>query len=267
MSNYSFHQTPRRTLIGGYRVGDVEVLLAQLRLLVTQLEEKANLATARLEHADADRRYVDDRLRDVQRREDAVATAQAQLRESQADAERVAEGIANDLIERAQSQASELLAQAKAEAQTARSEIEELVRLRNSLSSAVSEIVRHFERVTDVAPSRPQAPEASATEPPFTEPPRALSAVQATELFGREIEVDAGPFSDFASLSAFERALHALPKVEDVYIRRFEGERALIDLTLEEPAPLLDEMTERLPYTLDVNSAVSDRISVTVSAA
>src|SRR5262249_18637137 len=89
----------------------------------------------------------------------------------------------------------------------------------------------------------------------------------ARDVFDCQIELDAGPFNDFAALAAFERALGSLPKVEDVYIRRFEGDRAIIDVTLEEPAPLLESMAERLPYRLDIQSAVADRISMTVSSA
>ena len=60
-------------------------------------------------------------------------------------------------------------------------------------------------------------------------------------VFETRLELDAGPFSDFAALSAFERALAHLPKVEDVYVRRLADDRALIELTLNKVATLADD--------------------------
>jgi len=84
-------------------------------------------------------------------------------------------------------------------------------------------------------------------------------------VFDARVELDAGPFSDFAALSAFERSLAHLPKVEDVYVRRLADDRALIELTLSEPAPLLDTMRASLPYSLDVRSASHNKIVVNVA--
>jgi hypothetical protein len=47
-----------------------------------------------------------------------------------------------------------------------------------------------------------------------------------------EVVVNAGPFTDMATLGAFERALARLPDVEDVCVRGLEGNRALIDVRL-----------------------------------
>ena len=105
----------------------------------------------------------------------------------------------------------------------------------------------------------------SSRSPPH---PRRLSTVPASPeetLFDTRVELDAGPFSDFAALSAFERALAHMPKVEDVYVRRLAEDRALIELTLAEPAPLLDTMRASLPYSLDVRSANRTKIVVNVA--
>ena len=85
-------------------------------------------------------------------------------------------------------------------------------------------------------------------------------------LFETRVELDAGPFTDFAALSAFERALAHLPKVEDVHVRRLADDRALIELTLSEPAPLLTEMRASLPYSIDVRSANRSKLVVNVAA-
>jgi hypothetical protein len=47
-----------------------------------------------------------------------------------------------------------------------------------------------------------------------------------------EVTVEAGPFADIASVSAFEQALARVPGVEDAMVRSFEGNRAIIDVRL-----------------------------------
>jgi len=117
------------------------------------------------------------------------------------------------------------------------------------------------------APAEP--PAAPAPEPPAAQAPPPPAPVPAeperSETFDTRVELDAGPFADFAALSAFERALAHLPKVEDVYVRRLADDRALIELTLSEPAPLLDTMRASLPYSLDVRSASHNKIVVNVA--
>ena len=86
------------------------------------------------------------------------------------------------------------------------------------------------------------------------------------QIFETRVELDAGPFSDFASLSAFERSLSHLPRVEDVYVSRLAGDRAPIQLTLSEPSPLLQAMRETLPYSFEVHSASRAKIVLNVVA-
>jgi len=90
-------------------------------------------------------------------------------------------------------------------------------------------------------------------------------AAQEEPVFEKRLELDAGPFSDFAALSAFERALGHLPEVEEVYVRRLADDRALIELTLNKVGLLLQTMRESLPYALDVRSASRSKIVVNVS--
>ena len=109
-------------------------------------------------------------------------------------------------------------------------------------------------------------PVAPPPPPPAAPPPPAEPTEAAEVVFETRVELDAGPFSDFAALSAFERSLAHLPKVEDVYVRRLADDRALIELTLSEPAPLLQTMKESLPYQLDVRSANRSKLVVNVTA-
>ena len=85
-------------------------------------------------------------------------------------------------------------------------------------------------------------------------------------MFETRVELEAGPFSDFAALRAFELSLAQLPKMEDVYVRRVGEDRAVIELTLSESAPLLQTMRELLPYSLVVRSANSSKLVVDVAA-
>ena len=106
-------------------------------------------------------------------------------------------------------------------------------------------------------------PNSSPNPCPSRPPPR--RPADDDPLFDTRVELDAGPFSDFAALSAFERSLAHLPKVEDVYVRRLADDRALIELTLSEAAPLLRTMHEVLPYALDVRSVSPSAIVVNVT--
>ncbi len=109
--------------------------------------------------------------------------------------------------------------------------------------------------------SIPALPVSSPEPPPHESPPAAEE-----QIFETRVELDAGPFSDFASLSAFERSLSHLPRVEDVYVRRLADDRALIELTLSEPSPLLQAMRESLSYSLEVRSASRAKLVVNVFA-
>jgi hypothetical protein len=122
---------------------------------------------------------------------------------------------------------------------------------RERIAAAEAEVARQRE----AADALRHVPE--RVDPPQATPP-------APEVFGPAIELDAGPFGDLASLTRFEQSLHALPGVSEVYIRGFAAGRATIDLALHAPSPLLQEMTDRLPYRLDVGSTDRSHISVTV---
>jgi hypothetical protein len=260
MAHLDSDQLLRRSLIGGYRVADVEVLLAQLRLLVSQLDGGLERQRERLETVESERRELDRRLDEAQRRERAVAETAAELRRAQDDAVRSAEERAGAIVEEARLEAARIQREASARTESAHAQAEELRRLRDTLAATLRDVAREFESVAGRI-DRLGEPPVRAT------PPEEEEAAADADLFEQRIELEAGPFSDFVSLSAFERALRTLPKVADVYICRFEGDRATIDLTLQEPTHLLDDMAARLPYHFDVQSAVADRISLTVSSA
>ena len=77
----------------------------------------------------------------------------------------------------------------------------------------------------------------------------------ATTLFDTQVEVDAGPFPDFAALSTFERALGRVEHVQDVYIRRFADERATIEVTFSHPVDLIAGLASVIPHAFEVLEA------------
>ena len=119
-----------------------------------------------------------------------------------------------------------------------------------------------------VPPAGPPTPPAFQAPPPARAPAPPVPAASGADdpVFETHVELDAGPFADFASLSAFERALAHLSRVDDVYVRRLADDRALIELTLSEPAALLATMRDSLPYQLDVKSATRSSLVLNVYA-
>jgi septal ring factor EnvC (AmiA/AmiB activator) len=81
--------------------------------------------------------------------------------------------------------------------------------------------------------------------------------------FAGRLELDAGPFRDFAEVSAFERALGELPDVAGVSLRLFGDGRATLDVVLAGERPLLEDLT-RLPYRVSAQAPATDRLVVDV---
>jgi len=229
MSAAGSHHRLRRTTVGGYRVADVEIALAALELTVSQLRIELEATSKRLAVAEA--RVADEHDRSERARRIEIEAAERVLR-----LERDRADEARDTHRR--------LEEAEAEAARHREAAEEVRQLRERLAHAIRELAVEL----DVDQHEPETR-------------------REGELFDTAIELDAGQFGDLGSLTAFEQALATLPGVSEVYIRGFEAGRATIDLSLHAPTPLLEEMTERLPYVLDVASQGTGHISMTVQPA
>jgi hypothetical protein len=265
----------RRAWIAGYKVADVEILVAKFGFQVSQLASEVRTLQARLAEVQAERLELEHRLDAAHAREDELVRAAATIHDARLHELEAARKDAVEIVEAAELAAAEIRSDADRQSETARAEVEELTRLRESLSATMRGVVRDFESVVrridrggeEAAIAAPPAAAAPRIRPP--EPAESELVPEAVEgdVFDGRVELLAGPFNDFASLSAFERALESLPKINDVYIRRFEGDQATIALTLLEPSPLIRELTERMPYTLDVERSDLDHIAVTVSAA
>jgi DivIVA protein len=258
-----------RRFRGGYRKEDVEFALAELRLTLRQLEHELESLRGRA-------RELEDDLRQARRDLDRYRTKDSELSQTLASALRRASEIEDSAHERARAivaAAEDAAARARADAnrrlEETGGELNELLRLRESLVRSMRGVVGEFhdalarvergDRLYAVpleppaGPPPPPPPETPPAPPPAAaEASPAEPAAHEDPLFETRVELDAGPFADFASLSTFERALARMPGVDDVYVRRLADDRALIELTLRESAPLLVTMREHLPYELQV---------------
>jgi hypothetical protein len=120
----------------------------------------------------------------------------------------------------------------------------------------------------------PPPPEASApatvddpldSAPDVAVPAQADSPREPTPSFGRQVEIDVGPFGDFAALSAFERAVAGLPGVESVFVRRFLNDRAIVEVSAVAELPLVDALRDGLPFDFDLDRAEGDWLRITLA--
>ncbi|HEV7462126.1 MAG TPA: hypothetical protein VGN78_16455 [Solirubrobacteraceae bacterium] len=191
--------------------------------------------------------------------------------EASADAEAQAQAIVAD----ARAEAARIVDQAAARVAAIGEQIDELQRLRDDLQRSARALVDEYER----ALSRGAGDGADPAAPPTLQeqagafPPPAADPAPVTEgpppggggrLFEGQIVVNAGPFTDIATLGDFEQALARLPQAEDVYVRGFEGNRALIDVKLTGPVALVDEMRRGLSFEFGLVDVGQGRITIDV---
>ena len=144
---------------------------------------------------------------------------------------------------------ADLLEQATARVSELSRRIDELGRLRDDLDGA-AQALREEQR---------QAAAAAAAPPPPS-PETAPSPLPAAG----DVAVNAGPFPDIATLSAFEHALQRLDGVDDAVVRSFEGNRALVDVRLRRPIDLAGALRGSLPFAFDVVAAGRGELTLTL---
>jgi HSP20 family molecular chaperone IbpA len=270
----SENQRLRRSL-GGYRRTDVEVALAELRLTVRHLQD--DLAETRERMHEAERELREARI-EVDSRRARELEVQQQFEaagERAKELQIAAEAEARTILAQAEELAAKTRAEGHLRSESISGQVDELLRLRDTLVQTMRGVIRDFdwavervEKGESVLPAEQvQAPQTTtATEPVQARSDRPRTPEDEHEFEGH-VELDAGPFGDFAALSAFERALARLPRVEDVYVRRFAGERALIEVSLGQPLAFVAAMRDALPFELAIDKIEQNRISVTVAVA
>lgn len=105
-----------------------------------------------------------------------------------------------------------------------------------------------------------------APQSPAPQDPPAGGEANNHHSFDGEVVVNAGPFLDIGALGEFEHALATVPNVQDVYVRGFEGNRALIDLKLGGAVHLVDEMRRALPVSFGVVEVGGKLLTINVDS-
>jgi hypothetical protein len=135
-------------------------------------------------------------------------------------------------------------------------------------SQAAPNPVDEVEPAGTPAPVEGVEPETiEAVEPIETVPPADPAAEHAGPIFAPRLELDVGPFADFGALSIFERELGRLPDVVGVYVRRFFGDRAIVEVTATRELPLLGLLGAALPYSFAVERVERDSLKITLTGA
>jgi hypothetical protein len=268
----------RRRIFGGYRHADVEVLAAHWRSAVDLLEGEVNRAKERAAELEIDLRATRTRLEGYVAREAELNKGLANAHALAQEIEDRAEANARRVVQEAEERATELRAEAFARIAATGDQIDDLLHARDALLGSVRAAVAEFDalltridhgRATAPPAETPAQPSEPLVAPPVLDEQQVtahVTAPDADRLYEGHVEVDAGPFIDFAALSSFERALARIRGVADVYVRRFVDDRATIEVTLGEPTLLVRVMAADLPFGFDVQSMDSEGLALTLHA-
>lgn len=209
-----------------------------------------------------------------------------------------AEEQARMVVTEAQLTAGRMIEDAQARVNGMRAQIDQLLEIRSNLLQSARGLLteydaalRHLEASESLpATHDPVGPVLHSAEPPragFSLPPVAdpsaggivpaptpapatpstpVPAPGGGRVYEGRVVVEAGPFADIATLSSFEQALGRLPGAEDVYVRGFADDRAMIDLSLNQPLDLAATLAEALPFRFEVAASDADRITLRVQS-
>lgn len=266
-----------RRFIGGYRREDVHAVLRDLEDRLRRLDFQFEQAMARIRETEAELARTREQLAASHRREQQLELERDAARLHAEEIETAARLRAEAIVAGAEADAARIRGEAHLRVEDTGRHLDELLGLKqtmlDSVRAAVAEVQAVLARIE--RGRAPAEPAAAQTVPAQVESPPQLPTLPVEPgapepgddiVFEQRVEIEAGPFGDFASLSAFERALARLPKVEDVYIRRFADETAAIEVTLSEPDVLLAHMRRMLPYDLAVEEADATRARLVVRA-
>lgn len=251
-----------RRLGGGYRREDVDLQFAELRLTLRAFE--LELATLRDRTRDLEGQLREARVEVDRFRAQGfeLAKAMSSARDRAATIEREGQERAASVVAEAQERASAMVREAEAAVQNLHAEKERVLGEIRGLFARVGESIARAESPAP-RPTENGVPGAGSLEElrARVHPPAA-----PREQYEGVVVLDAGPFEGFDAVAVFERELSRLPIFEDVYVRHVRGGRALIELTLDSAVPLVEELRERLPYTLEIREAEGGRLLVDVAA-
>jgi hypothetical protein len=273
---------------GGFRREDVEFAVVELRLTMRQLDNALESLRERNRELERELQEARAEIESFHGKEHEVSQVISDSLRRASDIESAAIARAREITAQAEESATRIRSDANRRVETSSAQFNELLRLKDDLFDAMRSVVGDFDHAISRVergehlfpgelPGRAgQAPELPAAEPRPEEAPLppasdtvsipATRADAGDVVFGTRVELDAGPFPHFATLSAFERSLAHVQGIHDIHVRKIADERVLIELALGEPGPLLRTMKEALPYRLDVRSADGSKLVVDVAA-
>jgi len=266
-----------RRLFGGYNRNDVNYSLRELEDAVRRLEEQLEEARGRARDTETELRFTQAELAAFRARESQITEAFAAAQRRASEIEGTAEARSRMIVAQAEEQAAKIRGDAHLKIEDTARQLDEILKLKGTLAESVRGVLAEVDQLLGRIERGERAvapPEALDPGSPWTPRPAAAEAPVAVEapepsglLFERRVELEAGPFADFGALSTFERALGRLPTVQDVYVRRFSGEEAAIELTLGDEIDLVARLREALPYEFDVEHADPRSARIRVPAA
>ena len=92
----------------------------------------------------------------------------------------------------------------------------------------------------------------------------AAAASGGNGVFAGRVEVEVGPFEDFAQLVGFEDAAGQIAATSEISVKRFASGRATLEMQLDGPVELLRELEERAPFEFTVRDTRNDRVVLDV---
>jgi hypothetical protein len=160
----------------------------------------------------------------------------------------VSKGI-EEIYGQARRQATRIRMKALEDAVQMADRVTELSSLRDELGARVSELA-------DVARVRLRMEE---------EDRAAVGTAPANGgFFAGMVEVEVGPFNDFAQLTLFEDAAAGIDGASEITVKRFSAGRATVSMNLENPIDLLRELEEKAPFEFVVRDTRRDGLVLDV---
>jgi hypothetical protein len=213
-----------RRALRGYDPDQVDAAIEARDARLARLEREAQRLAERVVERER-------RLQEVLRRPMAAA----------ADTNRVALSRALASIEeiygQARRQATRIRMRALEDAVQMAERVTEMSKLRDELGARISELA-------EVARLRLGLEQQEGRRQVGTEPARTAGP----GVYAGRIEVEIGPFRDFAQLTGFEDAAAGVEGASEIRVKRFADRRATFSISLENPVELLRELEERAPF-------------------
>ena len=119
-------------------------------------------------------------------------------------------------------------------------------------------------KLPDAAGKLLEALDGSGMEASLAEPTPNGNGTVPDGMFEGRVSVDVGPLTDFSQLVRLEDAAESIDGTAEISIKRFSKGRATLDVRLDEPVKLLDELEQRCDLEFKVRSLREDGVVLDV---